>query len=69
MSIERDKFNPKPVTLKTSKVILRPLSIEDAEDFYQAGNYPELWRWVAPNHCESLEASKSWILNLSTSSA
>ncbi len=59
--IKRPPFKPKPVELQTDKVRLKPLAIEHAEGFYQAGDYPELWQWVAPNHCESLEASKSWI--------
>jgi N-acetyltransferase len=57
----RPKLKPKPIELLSNKVRLKPLSLNDAEGFYRAGNYPELWQWVAPNHCESLQASKSWI--------
>ncbi len=58
---KRPKFAPKPTVLQTNKVTLRPLTEADAEAFYLAGNYPQLWQWVAPNHCLSLEVSKSWI--------
>jgi len=54
-------FEPKPVLLRTDEITLKPLDTDDAEGFYLAGNYPELWRWVAPNHCASIAATKSWI--------
>ena len=54
-------FAPKPVTLSTDKVILRPLSIEHLTDFYQAGAFPDIWRWSLPDKCTSIEATKSWI--------
>lgn len=57
----RPTFSPQPLELHTNKVSLRPLTIEDADVFYQAGNYPELWHWVAPNHCQSVESAKRWI--------
>ncbi|WP_191601525.1 GNAT family N-acetyltransferase [Marinomonas algicola] len=55
------EFNPQPVTLSTDKVTLRPLTLEDAEGFYQAGNDPQLWQWVLPNQCESLATATKWI--------
>ncbi len=54
-------FNPQPITLASDKVLLRPLQREDAQAFYQAGNYPELWHWVQPNHCLSLATTQRWI--------
>ena len=54
-------FAPTAVTLTHHDVILRPLTIEDVKDFYLAGQAKELWRWVIPNHCESMEATSNWI--------
>lgn len=54
-------FIPEPVTLITDKIILRPLSIKHLKDFYQAGAFPELWRWSLPDKCTSMETTKSWL--------
>lgn len=61
MNNQRPQFKPKPVKLKSDDISLRPLSLDDADGFYQAGNYPELWQWVTPNYCLSLETTKQWI--------
>ncbi len=50
------------VTLSTSKVTLQPLTIAHLADFYQAGNFAEIWRWSLPNPCQSLAAAKAWLL-------
>ncbi|WP_413699534.1 GNAT family N-acetyltransferase [Psychromonas sp. KJ10-10] len=55
-------FNPKPVTLITDKVTLRPLTIEDVDAFYQAGAFPELWQWSLPNQCISKEQCHAWLI-------
>ncbi|MEW6990972.1 GNAT family N-acetyltransferase [Colwelliaceae bacterium 6441] len=54
-------FAPQPIILSTDKVILRPLSIEHLEGFYQAGSFPDIWRWSLPDKCTSLSVTKSWI--------
>lgn len=54
-------FNPKPNILSTEKVILRPLSLEDLDAFYQAGAYPDIWRWSLPDKCISKEVTKQWL--------
>jgi RimJ/RimL family protein N-acetyltransferase len=54
-------FAPKPVTLSTDKVILRPLTIKHLNAFYQAGAFPDVWRWSLPDKCTSIETTKSWI--------
>ena len=54
-------FNPIPTTLSTSKVTLRPLTMEHLTDFYDAGSFPELWTWSLPDKCTSISASKSWL--------
>lgn len=61
MTQQRPLFSPNPVTLNTEEITLRPLSVNDAEDFYRAGNYAELWQWVTPNRCQSIDATKDWI--------
>ncbi|MFT5295733.1 MAG: RimJ/RimL family protein N-acetyltransferase [Colwellia sp.] len=52
---------PQNLELSTDKVILRPLSIKHLDAFYQAGSYPEIWRWSLPDKCTSIETTKSWI--------
>lgn len=59
-------FAPKPKTLKTDKVTLRPLTMEHLDDYYQAGAFPELWHWVLPNQCTSKQQSKMWLTHLAT---
>ncbi len=59
--LSRPSFNPQPIELSTNKVKLRPLTIDDTEAFYHAGNDPQLWLWVVPNHCLSKESAKRWI--------
>lgn len=54
-------FNPKPLILSTNKVVLRPLGIEHLDDFYAAGDFPEIWRWSLPDKCTSLEVTKAWL--------
>jgi RimJ/RimL family protein N-acetyltransferase len=52
---------PQNLELSTDKVILRPLSIKHLDAFYQAGSYPEIWRWSLPDKCTSIETTQSWI--------
>ena len=54
-------FSPKPLILSTNKVILRPLSLEHLEAFYQAGAFPDIWRWSLPDKCTSREVTKAWL--------
>ncbi len=61
MSLNRPTFNPQPVLLSSNKITLRPLSLDDAEGFFLAGNHPVLWQWVVPNFCVSLDIAKNWI--------
>ena len=61
MILNRPIFNPQPVLLSSNKITLRPLSMGDAEGFFQAGNHAVLWQWVVPNFCASLDTSKNWI--------
>lgn len=58
---EENMFQPKPITLSTNKVTLRPLSEEHLHDFYQAGSFPEIWRWSLPDKCTSLATTKEWL--------
>ncbi|MBV1908146.1 MAG: GNAT family N-acetyltransferase [Kangiellaceae bacterium] len=61
MLTEQTAFNPQPVLLERDAVTLRPLKLSDASGFFKAGNFAELWRWVVPNHCSSIEATEKWI--------
>lgn len=52
---------PQSVELSTDKVILRALSLDHLDAFYQAGSYPEIWRWSLPDKCTSIETTQAWI--------
>lgn len=54
-------FEPKPVTISTDKITLKPLSIEHLDAFYQAGAFPEVWMWSLPNQCTSKAQAKTWL--------
>ena len=54
-------FTPQPITLSTDRVTLYPLSISHLEAFYQAGAFPEIWRWSLPDKCTSLATAKDWL--------
>lgn len=55
-------FEPKPVTISTNKITLQPLSIEHLDAFYQAGAFPELWKWSLPNQCTSKTQAETWLV-------
>tara|TARA_R110002050_G_scaffold101483_7_gene209749 strand:+ start:465 stop:1049 length:585 start_codon:yes stop_codon:yes gene_type:complete len=55
-------FEPKPVTMSTNKITLQPLSIEHLNAFYQAGAFPDLWKWSLPNQCTSKAQAKAWLV-------
>lgn len=55
-------FEPKPVTISTDKITLRPLSMKHLDAFYQAGAFPELWKWSLPNQCTSKTQAETWLV-------
>lgn len=55
-------FEPKPLTISTNKITLQPLSIEHLDAFYQAGAFPELWKWSLPNQCTSKTQAETWLV-------
>lgn len=54
-------FEPKPLTLSTDKITLRPLDKEHLHAFYEAGAFPDLWTWSLPDKCSSLETTEQWL--------
>lgn len=56
-------FKPKALTLTTDKVTLRPLTMEHLDAFYQAGAFPEIWRWSLPDKCSSKAATIAWLID------
>ncbi|NRD74927.1 GNAT family N-acetyltransferase [Shewanella sp. VB17] len=54
-------FNPQAITLESKDVRLKPLTSKDREGFYHAGNHEQIWRWMSPNPCQSLENTAAWI--------
>ena len=59
--MNRPDFEPKPMILSHNDVLLRPLTIDDCESFYNAGKAEQLWRWVIPNHCLTLQTATHWV--------
>ena len=59
--MSKPNFAPEPIVLESDAVRLQPLAMEHVEAFNRAGRAPELWRWVKPNQCESLEQTRLWI--------
>ena len=55
-------FEPKPLIISTNKITLQPLSIEHLDTFYQAGSFPELWKWSLPNQCTSKTQAETWLV-------
>lgn len=60
-TLNSEAFNPKPVCLQGADISLKPLSLDDVEGFYLAGNYPVLWQWVLPNQCLSMATTRAWV--------
>lgn len=54
-------FDPKPITLTTDKITLRPLQAEHLAAFYRAGSFPDIWHWSLPDKCTSIETTQAWI--------
>jgi len=54
-------FDPQPVIFESEFVRIEPMTLEHAEDLMAAGSAPELWRFIIPNRCETLESTKHWI--------
>ncbi len=52
---------PSAITLSTSKVTLRPLTMEHLTDFFSAGSFPEIWTWSLPDKCTSIKATEDWL--------
>jgi RimJ/RimL family protein N-acetyltransferase len=59
--MEKIMFQPKPVILTTDKVTLCPLNEGHLHAFFQAGAFPEIWRWSLPDKCTSLATTKAWL--------
>jgi len=57
----KPNFDPKPIILSSPTITLKPLTLDDVDGFYHAGNYPQLWQWVLPNQCENKEITKAWV--------
>ncbi|MCO4798760.1 MAG: GNAT family N-acetyltransferase [Colwelliaceae bacterium] len=54
-------LNPQPITLSTDKITLCPLGIEHLDGFFQAGSFPDIWRWSLPDKCTSKQKTQEWI--------
>lgn len=54
-------FNPQATVLSTQKITLEPLTIKHLHAFYEAGSFPEIWRWSLPDKCTSLETTQAWL--------
>ena len=55
------EFNPQPIMLESKDVRLKPLTSKDIEGFYYAANHEQIWRWMRPDPCGTLQETKNWI--------
>lgn len=56
-----NNFDPKPQIFESEFVRIEPMTMAHAEDLMLAGSAPELWRYIVPNRCETLESTKHWV--------
>ena len=54
-------FEPKPVVLESAQVRLEPLTLEHAEDLYEAGKTETIWRYMPVHAPKSVEDLRAWI--------
>ena len=52
---------PTAMTLANEIVTLRPMSMNDVQNFYEAGKHNEIWRWAPPHQCVSVETASQWV--------
>ncbi len=54
-------FEPKPVVLESAHVRLEPLTLEHAEDLYEAGKTETIWRFLSVQAPKSVDDVRAWI--------
>ena len=54
-------FEPKPVVLESAQVRLEPLTLEHAEDLYEAGKTETIWRFLPVHAPKSVDDVRGWI--------
>lgn len=48
------------ITLETDKVKLTPLTQDHLTGLLEAGNHPDIWRWVFNNYCKDSATLTTW---------
>ncbi len=56
-----ERFEPKPVVLESAQVRLEPLTLEHAEDLYEAGKTETIWRYMPVPAPKSVDDVRAWI--------
>ena len=51
----------KPISLESELIKLEPITMAHLSDFYNAGNFAEVWRYMQSNPCENIEITRTWI--------
>jgi RimJ/RimL family protein N-acetyltransferase len=54
-------FAPQSVTLTTERIELQPLSMEHTSAFHHAANNDDIWTWMVPNPCQTIQSTQQWI--------
>lgn len=54
-------FEPKPVVLESAQVRLEPLTLDHAEDLYEAGKIETIWRFLPVKPPKGVEDVQAWI--------
>jgi len=50
-----------PVVLKGETVVLRPMTIDDVDALWEAGQFPELWTWTLISHMPDRAAMEAYV--------
>lgn len=49
------------IKLETERLILRPVTLDDAQDFFEMDSNPNVHKYLGNNPVTSIEQSKAWI--------
>lgn len=54
-------FEPKPVVLESAHVRLEPLTMDHAEDLYEAGKTETIWRYLPVDTPKNIDSLRAWL--------
>ena len=51
-------------TIETERLILRPVTLEDTQDFFEMDSNPNVHKYLGNNPVKTIEQSKAWIKDI-----